>query len=166
MAMKKFIKDTEILNIFPIYLHHKEVIEMTSYCKIFIGFFDSHIESSVLPKQTRRHLARNDVVERNRRSSGHAYNFFADNTSLIEIKKNVWTDRILKLSVKCTFIQMTNVISMEISTHRRYNCARGAENIHDETTSKCAWHVTQWLASYYEDYNQIEVHDNETTYKI
>ena len=30
---------------------------------------------------------------------------------------------------------MTNAISKEISTHRRYKCAGGAENIHDEMTS-------------------------------
>ena len=35
--MKKFIKDTEMLNIFSLYLHHKDVIIMTSFCKIFIG---------------------------------------------------------------------------------------------------------------------------------
>ena len=30
---------------------------------------------------------------------------------------------------------MTNAILKEISTHRRYKCAGGAENIHDEMTS-------------------------------
>ena len=29
---------------------------------------------------------------------------------------------------------MTNVILKEISTYRRYKCAGGAENIHDEMT--------------------------------
>ena len=36
--MEKLIKNTEILNIFSLYLHHKDVIIKTSYCKILFGF--------------------------------------------------------------------------------------------------------------------------------
>ena len=134
--MKKFIKDTEILNIFSLYLHHKDVLIMTSYCKIFIGFSLKVTEN--LPFYQNKHgdiKARNDAVERNGRSSGYAYKIFGDNMSLVKIKKNVWTDRIFKWSVKCTFIHVTNAISKEISTHRRDKCARGAENIYDDMTS-------------------------------
>ena len=35
--MKIFIKDTEILEIFALYLCHIDVLIMTTYCKSFIG---------------------------------------------------------------------------------------------------------------------------------
>ena len=36
--MKKFIKCTEIIFIFSVYLRHIDVLLMASYCKNFIGF--------------------------------------------------------------------------------------------------------------------------------
>ena len=58
-----------------------------------------------------------------------------DNKSLIKIKKNIWKDRILKLSVKGTFIQIAMLFAKDTSTHNLYKYVGGAENIHDELTS-------------------------------
>ena len=83
---------------------------MTSYCKRFIGFpliITKNQESSILLKQAQW---RNDLKREmpSSRETGGAAGIHiilcGNNKSLMKIKKNVWTDRIFKLSVKGTFI--------------------------------------------------------------
>ena len=85
-------------------------IRFTSLCRHIRIFLDNHGESFVLPKQARLPESRNDVVLRNRRGSGHTCYFVWTGYVTNKIKENVWTDRILKLSVKGTFIQMIYAI--------------------------------------------------------
>ena len=118
--MKKFIKDIEILYIFSSYLRHKEVLLMTSYCKKFIGF------PSIIPENPSFYRKKHNEIKRKMTSSGETggaadihiilcgYHY-----SLIEIKTNVSTDRILKFHVKVNFIHMAcDIFKRNINTPR------------------------------------------------
>ena len=50
-----------------------------------------------------------------------------DNRSLMKIKENICTDKIMKLSVKCTFVWMTYAVFEENINQQGYKCAGGAE---------------------------------------
>ena len=50
------------------------------------------------------------------------------------------------------------LFSKDTSTHKRYKCARGAENIHDLVDVEFAGDVTQWLTSFNKEYGQIAGH--------
>ena len=109
---------------------------MSPYCKSCIGFPSIVMENLLFYQNKQGDLKRE---KKSLTGTGGAVGthilLCGDKMKLIKIKKNAWTYRSFKLSVKSTFIQMTNVISKEISTHRRYKCAGGAENIHDQMTS-------------------------------
>ena len=74
--MKIFIKDTEILEIVALYLCHIDVLIMTTYCKSLIEFPWIITEKLSFCRNKHEKLkARNNVVKRNRRSSGYTYYF-------------------------------------------------------------------------------------------
>ena len=104
--MKKFIKDTEILNMFSLYLSHIDVFLMTSYCKNFIGFPSIISENLSFYRNKHNDLKREMTSSRETGGAVDLHKIIilcGYNNSLIEIKRNVSTDRIFKLASNVLF---------------------------------------------------------------
>ena len=74
--------------------------------KIFIKDTEIHFTET----RTTTYSAKWRRKEKKGRAAGIHINLWRDNKSLIKIKKNIWTDRILKLSVNGTFKQIAYAI--------------------------------------------------------
>ena len=93
---------------------------MASYCKNFIGF------PSIIPENPSFYRNKHNEIKREMTSSGETGRAASKyiilcgyNNSLIEIKINVSTDRILKLGLKGNFIQMTcDIFKGNINTQK------------------------------------------------
>ena len=165
--MKKFLSETEILLILSSYLHHIEVLLMTSYRKIFIGFPSITPENPSFKRNKHNDLKREmtSSTETGGAASIHII-LCVYNNSLIEIKTNVSMDRILKLRVKGNFVKIAcDILKGNINTQKIWMCRRRGK-CSWWVDVKCAGHITQLLASYYEEYSQIAGHENAIKLKI
>ena len=150
--MKKLMEDTEILDIFSWCVHRIDVLKMISYCKSFIGFPLKVTKNLSFYRNKHNDLKREMTSSRETGGAADIHKVLSgDNKSLIKIKKNVWTDRILKLSVKSTFIHIAHAIFKgNIDTQKIWVCQRSGK-YSQRVDVKYAGHVKQWLASFSEE---------------
>ena len=88
--MRIFIKDTEILEIFVLYLCNIDVLIMTSYCKSFVGFPLIITEKLKFYRNKHNDLKREMMSKREIGGAGGIHiTLCSNNKSLLKVKKSI-----------------------------------------------------------------------------